>query len=71
MGVWLPLALADIVAWLVAGATMGERTVTRGEALEAWMLPELARAVRNGEAEAEAAETVENFENLMKRFGAK
>ena len=69
LGVWLPLALADIVGWLAAGATMGATIIGRADALDAWGLPELAQAVRNDDAGAEDAATVEGFERLFKQFG--
>ena len=65
LGVWLPLALADIVGWLAAGATI----IGRADALDAWGLPELAQAVRNDDAGAEDAATVEGFERLFRQFG--
>lgn len=44
--VWLPLALADLVA-TVAG--FGGQKLGRGELLESWMLPALAESVRDAE----------------------
>lgn len=69
IGVWLPLALADVVGWLAAGATMGATIIRRADALDAWGLPELAKAVRNDDADAEDAATVEGFERLARMFG--
>lgn len=71
IGVWLPLALADVVGWLAAGATMGATIIRRADALDAWGLPELAKAVRNDDADAEDAATVEGFERLAEMYGSK
>jgi hypothetical protein len=71
VGVWLPLALADLIGWLAAGTTMGATIIRRADALDAWGLPELAKAVRNDDADAEDSATVAAFERLAEMYGSK
>lgn len=78
LGVWLPIALADILSWVAFGATWGERKFRRGQILEAWCLPDLAAAVRTDEDAAEKAREedgddrlIEWIEQIDKDFGRK
>ena len=62
MGVWLPLALADIYAalialyraWLSDEGRRQVRVPSRSETLGAWMLPMMARSVKGAEDESDA-----------------
>lgn len=69
MGVWLPLALADALAWLAAAATMGGARFSRADALRSWHLPELAAAVERDEAERAADSLAAGVEWLEGEFG--
>lgn len=68
LGVWLPLAMADIFGWMQSFDGKG---VKRSDVLNSWFLPELAAAVRSDEDECEDRETVENFNRLEEMFGLK
>lgn len=65
LGVWLPIALADIIGWIAAGATMGEVQLEREKVLSAWGLTDLAKAVAN---DAERARAEEEDNELMASF---
>lgn len=69
MGVWLPLALADVLCWLACAATMGETRLSRADALRAWHLPELAAAVARDEAERAADDLAAGVDWLADEFG--
>ena len=66
---WLPIALADIMGWVAAGATMGEKIIRREDALNGWHLPELAKAVRHDAEESEQDELTDGFEWLERTYG--
>jgi len=60
MGLWLPVALANIHTVLVAllrqwaGKDSGIKVLKLSETLESWCLPILSRAFKTAEDEAEA-----------------
>lgn len=72
MGVWLPLALADIVLMLdavakrAAGVTGKIDLMNRSEILKAWMLPVMGEAMAEDEAEAAAVAMLNSVRNLKK-----
>ena len=66
LGVWLPLAFADL---LMAVAKIGGTNLERERLLDSWALTELAKAVRRDAEECEEQETVKQFEMLYKRYG--
>ena len=71
-GVWLPLALADIIGMLYAvcrraGGDTGEiKMPKRSQILKAWILPAMSAALGEDEAEAEAFEMLQSVKNLKK-----
>lgn len=82
MGVWLPLALADIAALLTKTVQMwainpGDITIPkRSETLAAWALPFLASSLNAAEKEAEAKENHEKaavlratLRNIQAKYG--
>ena len=69
LGVWLPIALADILGWIAAGATIGEKIIRREDALNGWHLPELAKAVMVDEEEREQDELTDGVEWLAATYG--
>ena len=77
MGVWLPLALADIQSTLIALIRMWcqnpERLKVpkRSENLASWCLPMLASSVEAGEKEAEALAMFEGIKRLAEKQAAK
>ena len=70
MGVWLPLALADIMLMLdvvakrAAGVTGKIGVMKRSEILKAWMLPVMSEALAEDEAEAEAVAMYESVRKM-------
>lgn len=72
MGVWLPLALADIMLMLdvvskrAAGVTGKIDIINRSEILKAWMLPVMGEAMAEDEAEAAAVAMLNSVRNLKK-----
>ena len=72
MGVWLPLALADIVLMLdvvakrAAGVTGKIDVKKRSEILKAWALPVMGEAMAEDEAEADAVAMLNSVRNLKK-----
>lgn len=71
LGVWLPLAFADLLGWTISMATMNQSTPGRAEILDSWGLQHLASAVRDEDLRAEDARLVAGFNRIAKRFGAK
>ena len=71
-GVWLPLALADLMGILYvvsrrAGGDTGEiKPPKRSEILKSWMLPAMSAAISEDEAEAEAWAMLESGRSLKK-----
>lgn len=76
MGVWLPLALADVAALLVKLVAMwakdGDKVKVpkRSEMLEAWALPFTASALVAGEVEMERKKFREFVDNLKTKSEA-
>lgn len=72
MGVWLPLALADVLNALVAvarraGGDAGRIELpARSEILKSWMLPAFGAAVREDEDEREALRMFESVRDLAR-----
>lgn len=72
IGVWLPLAIADVVLMLdvvakrAAGVTGKIDVMKRSEVLKAWMLPVMSEAMAEDEAEAEAVAMLNSVRNLKK-----
>lgn len=84
MGVWLPVALADILMALMAlirqWATKPDEIElpARSETLQSWMLPTLSRAFKAAEKEVEAdkkreqtAVLLTTLQNIQAKYGAK
>lgn len=72
MGVWLPLALADIMLMLdvvakrAVGITGKIDLMNRSEILKAWMLPVMGEAMAEDEAEDVAVAMLNSVRNLKK-----
>ena len=66
LGVWLPLALADLFGCVMSLTGVNLR---RSDVLASWCLPELAAEARRDEEEGEDRVTVESFNRLAKMFG--
>ncbi|MBQ2336498.1 MAG: hypothetical protein II381_09300 [Victivallales bacterium] len=72
IGVWLPLALADLMRMLHAvqrragGDTGKIQLPERSEILESWMLPAMAAAAKEDEEEAAAFEMLQSVRNLKR-----
>lgn len=74
MGVWLPLALADIRAAILApwvDAEKREALLNRADTLAAWCLPMMAASVRAAEDEQRALELLRSVERLKQRQEAR
>lgn len=77
IGVWLPLALADLNAAMIAiirmfAANHDEIKVPkRSESLGSWALPMMSRAIEADEKERDALEMFRSIERLSKRKNAK
>lgn len=75
MGVWLPLALADITTLLLAlvrawSSNPGEVTISRrSELLDGWILPFTASALRAAEKAHEAKLARAQFAALQAKYG--
>ena len=73
MGVWLPVALADLMRIMVAlvrrvaGDTGEISLLKRSKILAMWMLPAMAAAVDEDEQEAEAFAMLESVRNLKRK----
>ena len=73
MGVWLPLALADVMNMLIvvsrraSGDTGQIKMLDRSEILRSWMLPAMASAVGEDEQEQAAFELLKSVQNLVKK----
>lgn len=73
IGVWLPLALADVLTVLLgllrAWSLEPERVPIpkRSESLASWCLPMMAKSLEAGEKEAEALEFLQSVERLAAR----
>lgn len=73
MGVWLPLALADITTLLFGlirmWASSPEKIAvpTRAKTLASWCLPMMAKSLEAGEKEAAALELLRSVERLAAR----
>jgi len=66
MGLWLPLAFATLVQCVIG---IGTKPPPRSELLSSWALPELSKAVKRDEDEANAAALGNWIENLRERYG--
>ena len=79
VGVWLPLALSDVYAALVANLRVwcsdeGRaklKVPKRSECLAMWMLPIMSRSVKAGEDEAEALALFESVKQLAEKQKSK
>ena len=77
MGVWLPLALADVMNMLIvvsrraSGDTGQIKMLDRSEILRSWMLPAMASAVGEDEQEQAAFELLKSVQNLAKNHEQK
>lgn len=77
IGVWLPLAMADIISVLVVLVRMwaknGEeiQVPSRSETLATWCLPMLSSSLKASEEEAAALELLESVKRLKARQEAK
>ena len=84
MGVWLPVALADILMALMALVRQWStkpdeiELPPRSETLQSWMLPTLSRAFKAAEKEVEAdkkrkqtAVLLTTLQNIQAKYGAK
>jgi hypothetical protein len=75
MGVWLPLALANITALLVVLIRAWSSTPEKvkipklSETLASWCLPFLSSSLRETEKEQEALELFESVQSLAARQG--
>jgi hypothetical protein len=73
MGVWLPLALADVLTVLLgllrAWSVEPEKVPIpkRSESLASWCLPMMAKSLEAGEKEAAALELLRSVERLAAR----
>ena len=73
MGVWLPLALADLLASMFALVRMwasnpGEvKPPKRSEVLASWMLPMLSSSIKAGEDESAALSLFESVKRLAEK----
>lgn len=68
VGVWLPLALADILGWIAYGASWGEKEIDRATAVRSWGLTDLAQAVENDLARAKEKEENDELMASFERF---
>ncbi|MBR0196912.1 MAG: hypothetical protein IJQ34_02150 [Kiritimatiellae bacterium] len=70
IGVWLPLALADVYAALIAFIRLQAanpekiKIPSRSEVLTAWCLPMLSSSLSSAEEEAKALELFRSIQNL-------
>lgn len=77
IGVWLPLALADIVAYLVgmmrlwASNPQKLPVPKRSETLAGWCLPMLSKSLEAGEEEYKALQLLRSVQALKARQEAK
>ena len=73
MGVWLPLALADLIA-TIAAPWLGEESdagqFSRSKLLESWHLPTMARVAAAIEEERERREKAERVKVLQAQLAA-
>ena len=58
-----------MLGWTVAAATMGKTTYGRAEILDAWALPNLAKAVRMDDDRARQNRLSAFFDDIASRFG--
>lgn len=70
MGLWLPLALAELTA-TIQNALKGKDEQPRklSSVLSGWCLPSISKAVEAEEERANQMEMRRNFEALAARFG--
>ena len=68
LGVWLPLALADLRKWLEALATGRSRSPV-AEILRAWSLPELGAAYEETMKGIEGDNLIERIFALGEKYG--
>lgn len=69
---WLPLALASMMATVVnALKSESAPSLKLSDILASWALPTMAAAMRKEEEEADAERTIANFNALAERFGGK
>lgn len=74
MGLWLPLALSDVVALMFGlirtwAANKNEIKIpSRSETLSSWCLPMLSRSLAAAEKERKAREMFESVERLKRKL---
>ena len=66
LGLWLPLAFATLVQCVVG---IGGKPPARSELLAEWALPELSKALKRDEEEANRAALGDWFDQMKARFG--
>ena len=66
MGLWLPLAMATLVQCVIG---ILAKPPARSELLESWALPELSKAVKRDEEEANRDRLTAWFDGMKARFG--
>lgn len=77
IGVWLPLAMADVKAMLMVLARMWTTNPekvdipTRSECLESWCLPMMASSLKAAEEEQKALELFGNVKRMADKQKAK
>ncbi len=73
MGLWLPLALSDVVALLVSLIRLwvadknAVKIPSRSETLASWCLPMLSRSLAGAEEERAARELLESVQRLKRK----
>lgn len=75
MGVWAPLAMAQIyqVLMFIATAFMkdGGKVPTTAEVLQSFALPAMAEAMRREEGERKARDIISDLRSMAERTGGK
>ena len=74
MGVWLPIALAEIYQVLVAHLSVYSKEIkvpSVSEALHSFALPALSEAMRGNERERKGRELVERLRSMAEKTGGK
>lgn len=71
MGVWLPLALADLCICVLSPWMSDSRKLTRADLVERWCLPMLSSSLRETELQEERAKFRAFVEGLRNREKAK
>ena len=77
MGVWLPLALADVVSSLLSlvrmwsSAPANVQPPTRADLLARWVLPMMSRSLAAEDEERKARELLESVKRLKRKVEGK